>query len=152
MVSHGDQAPIAERSNWITDGPSVMIGVGWLMVLVVAVGLAVQTALFILQNGLVADRPPLSVAQTLLRIALLTFAFTLMFVRRRLLERATLAMGVVAPASSALFGFGIRSPLLAAVRLVSHLAFYALAALVAWNVLVEMRQQVMSTRTRHSRG
>jgi hypothetical protein len=146
MVSLGSQAPVIERSNWVTDEPNVVIGIGWIAVLAVAVVLTVQTALYILQNGLIADGPPLSLAQTVLRIALAAGALMLMFVRRRLIERATLAMGVVAPGSSALFGFGMRSPMLASVRVLSHFALYALAALVAWNVLMEMRRQMSASR------
>jgi hypothetical protein len=49
-------------------------------------------------------------------------AIVFLFVRRLILERAALAMCVVAAGSSALFGLGMRSPLLASVRVLSHLA------------------------------
>ena len=146
MVSRGYQAPLAERSNWITDEPSMAIAIVWTTVLVVAMVLTMQTAFYILQNGLVADRPPLSPPQTLLRIARGAGAVAFLFVRRRLVERAALLMAVVAAGSSALFGFGLRSPFLASVRLLSHLALYVLAARVAWNVLMTMRGQATASR------
>ena len=112
----------------------------------VAVLLTAQTAIYILQNGLIAVRPPLSLSQTALRIALGAGAIVFLFVRRLILERAALAMGVVAAGSSALFGFGMRSPLLASVRLLSHFALYALTAIVAWRVLMAWRRETAAPR------
>lgn len=146
MVSRGYEAVIAERSNWVTDRPNRLIGVGWCAVLVGAVLLTIQTATFILHNGLMADRPPLSMFQTWLRLVLVLGATVLLWVRRDPIERAALITGILAPGSSALFGIGLRSPLLAALRLLSHLALYALAAVVAWRVLVAMQREMAAHR------
>ena len=146
MVSRGYEAPITGKSNWITDEPNRVIGLAWLAILVVAILLTLQAAAYIAQAGLVAARPPLSPAQTALRIALGAGAGVVWVIRRHMIERVTLAMAVVAAASSALFGFGIRSPLLAAVRILSHLALYALAAVVAWRVLMLMRRESAANR------
>jgi hypothetical protein len=146
MVSRGYEAVIAERSNWVTDRPHRLIGAAWYAVLVVAVLMTIQTATFILHNGLMADRPPLSMFQTGLRVALVLGATVCLLVRRDLIERAALITGILAPGSSALFGLGLRSPLLAALRLLSHLALYALAAVVAWRVLVAMHREIAAHR------
>jgi hypothetical protein len=50
------------------------------------------------------------------------------------------------PCSSALFGFGMRSPFLASVRLLSHLALYPLTAIVAWRVLTAWRREMAAPR------
>jgi hypothetical protein len=34
MVSRGYEAPIADRSNWITVQPNAAIGISWIVVLV----------------------------------------------------------------------------------------------------------------------
>jgi hypothetical protein len=146
MVSRGYEAPIADRSNWITVQPNVAIAGGWIALLIGAVLLTAQTAIYILQNGLIAARPPLSLSQTALRIALGGGAMVFLFVRRLMLERAALAIGIVAAGSSALFGFGMRSPFLASVRLLSHLALYALTAIVAWRVLTAWRREMAAPR------
>ena len=44
MVSRGYEAPIADRSNWITVQPNVAIAAGWITVLIGAVLLTAQTA------------------------------------------------------------------------------------------------------------
>jgi hypothetical protein len=144
MVSRGYQTPVAVRSNWVTSQPNWVIGVGWVAILAVAVLLTAQSSVYILQNGLIADRPPLSLLQTTLRIALGAGAMAFLFVRRDVLERAALASAIIAAGSSALFGFGLRSPLLASLRVLSHLAMYALAAIVAWRVLMATRREMMS--------
>jgi hypothetical protein len=141
MVSRGYQAPVAERVNWITLRPSWPIALIWGAVLAVALGLTAQTAVYILLNGLVAARPSLSAAQTSLRVLLMVGALSFLAVRRDLLERAMLIVAVIAAASAALFGFGLRSPALSAVRLVSHLVLYAFAAVVAWRVLLATRRE-----------
>jgi hypothetical protein len=143
MVSRGYQTPVAVRSNWITIQPNRVIGVGWVAILLVAVLLTAQTSAYILQNGLIADRPPLSLLQTAIRIALGAGAMALWFVRRDALERTALASAIIAASSSALFGFGLRSPLLASLRLLSHLAMYALAAIVAWRVVMATRREMI---------
>ena len=141
MVSRGYQAPVAERVNWITVRPSRPIALIWVVVLVVALSLTAQATIYILQNGLVAARPPLSAAQTSLRLFLMVGALSFLALRRDLLERATLIVAVIAAASAALFGFGLRSPALSAVRLVSHLVLYAFAAVVAWRVVLATRRE-----------
>jgi len=57
------------------------------------------------------------------------------------LERVTLLMGAAAAGSSALYGLGLRSAALSAFRLLSHLAAYALAMIVAGRMIaVTLRQ------------
>jgi hypothetical protein len=146
MVSRGYQAALADRTNWITDRPNFVVGIGWLVVFIAGVLLTAQTCVYILQNGLVAARPELSISQTMLRIALGAGAMAFLFVRRRPIERTALVMAIVAAGSSTLFGFGLRSPLLAAVRVLSHLVLYALFAIVAWRVLVAMRREAATLR------
>jgi hypothetical protein len=141
MVSRGSQAALADRTNWITDRPNLAVGIGWLVVFLVAVLLTAQTIVYILQNGVVAVRPDLSAGQTVLRVALGAGATAFLFVRRRPIERTGLFMAIVAAGSSALFGFGMRSPLLAAVRVLSHLVLWVLAAIVAWQVLTAMQRE-----------
>jgi len=142
MVSRGYQAALADRTNWITDRPNVVVGIGWLVVFLAAVVLTAQTTMYILQNGLVAARPDLSAVQTMLRVALVAGATAFLFVRRRAIERTALITGIAAAGSSALFGFGLRSPFLSAVRLLSHLVLYVLAAIVACQILIAMRRDI----------
>lgn len=106
-----------------------------LIVAVLAVALvacvvgAAGTAMRILRDGLVGPRAPLSALGTGVRVAFLVSAVVLFFARRDLFERVTLICVVVATASSTLFGVGVRSPALAAVRLISHLLGYSLGAI-----------------------
>ena len=146
MVSRRYEASVAGRSNWVTVQPHWLISGGWLAVLVVALFLTVQTALSILQSGLVANRPALSLLQTAWRVALGAGAAGFLLVRRDPIERAALLIAVVAAGSSVLFGFGLRSPWLSAVRLLSHLTLYALAAIVAWRVVVTIGRELSDGR------
>src|SRR5262245_30243681 len=107
------------------------IAAAWLAVLVAAIGLALTTIGQIQEIGLTGPRPPLSAAETALRIALVLGAVAFVFLRRHPLERVTLIVGALAAGSSALFGFGMRSPLLSAFRLLSHLVLYMLATVCA---------------------
>jgi hypothetical protein len=104
---------------------------GWIVILIASAWMAVGTMLQILEVGLFGQRPPLTAFDTALRIAIVAGAVTLLFVRRDLLERVTLVTGAAAAGSSALFGFGVRSPGLSAFRLLSHLAAYTLATIAA---------------------
>jgi hypothetical protein len=103
----------------------------WVAVFGAAVILVLQTAAQIHRIGLVGARPSLSAFQTCLRIVIVVAAVVLAYLRRGLLERVTLLVGAAAAGSSALYGFGLRSPALSAFRLLSHLAAYALAAIAA---------------------
>ena len=141
MVSRGYQTSLADRTNWITDRPNLVVGIGWLVVFLVAVLLTAQTTVYILQNGLVTARPDLSAGQTMLRVALAAGATAFLFVRRRAIERSALITAIVSAGSSTLFGFGMRSSLLAAVRVLAHLVLWVLAAIVAWQVMMAMRRE-----------
>jgi hypothetical protein len=113
----------------------------WVAVLIASGVLAVDTALAIQRIGLTGTRPELSVLQTGLRIAIVVGALGLLSVCRNSLERITLLMGAAAAGSSALYGLGLRSPALSAFRLLSHLAAYALAMIVAGRMIaVTLRQ------------
>ena len=117
--------------------------VAWLVVLIAAMGLALTTAGQIQEIGLTGPRPPLSTAQTALRIVLVVGAIAFLFLRRHPLERVALVVGALAAGSSALYGFGLRSPFLSAFRLLSHLALYVLASIVAARLMwVALRQHV----------
>ena len=107
----------------------------WVCVLGVATFLAVDTAVIIERVGLTGARPPLSMFHAAVRIAIVVSAIGLMFVRLDLFERLTAITGAVAAGSSALYGFGMRSAGLSAVRLLSHLLLYGLLAIVAGRVL-----------------
>ena len=80
-----------------------------------------------MQVGLTGDRPPLPVVQTCVRIAIVIGSLLLVRVFRPALERTVLLTAAAAAGSSALFGFGLRSPALSAFRLLSHLAAFLLA-------------------------
>ena len=108
-----------------------LIRLGWVAVLVASGVLAVDAALAIWRIGLTGTRPELSVLQTGLRIAIVVGALGLLSICRTNLERVTLLTGAAAAGSSALYGLGLRSPALSAFRLLSHLAAYALAMIVA---------------------
>lgn len=113
----------------------------WGAVLIASGYLALDTALAIQRIGLTGTRPELSVLQAGLRIAIVVGALGLLSVCRNSLERVTLLMGAAAAGSSALYGFGLRSAALSAFRLLSHLAAYALAMIVAWRMIaVTLRQ------------
>jgi hypothetical protein len=103
----------------------------WAAVLGAAAFLAIDTVAAIARIGLAGARPPLPPLQTALRIAVVVGAFGLLAVVRGGLERITLLVGAAAAGSSALYGFGLRSPALSSFRLLSHLAVYVLAMAVA---------------------
>jgi TRAP-type C4-dicarboxylate transport system permease small subunit len=99
--------------------------VGWAAILIASAWLAVGTVAQMLSVGLFGQRPPLTSFDTGLRIVIVAGAVTLCCVRRDALERVTLIAGAAAAGSSALYGFGMRSPGLSAFRLLSHLVAYA---------------------------
>jgi hypothetical protein len=107
----------------------------WVAVLIASGLLAADTAFAIQRIGLTGTRPALSVLQTGFRIALVVGALGLFPAFRHRWERITLLMGAAAAGSSALYGLGLRSPALSAFRLLSHLAAYALAIIVAGRMI-----------------
>jgi len=114
---------------------SRLIALGWLAVFLASAFLTGETVATMHRFGLTGERPPLPAVQTILRILIVVAALALVPVFRGVLERCTLLMGAAAAGSSALFGFGLRSAGLSAFRLLSHLAAFALAMLVAgWRV------------------
>ena len=100
-------------------------------VFVVAGFLAADTVATIRRVGLTGTRPPLPVLQTILRVLIAFAAPALWRVFHDSLERLALLIAAAAAASTALYGFGLRSAGLSAFRLLSHLAAYALIMLVA---------------------
>jgi hypothetical protein len=109
-----------------------LIVVGLAAVAVAGAVEAASTAIWTLRSGLFATRPPLPVSQTLLRVAIVFTAGGLLLVRRDLIERITLIFAVIAAGSSALFGLGVRSPLVDALRLIFHFLAYSMA--VVWSI------------------
>ena len=104
---------------------------GWVAVFLVAAFLAGDTVTTIGRMGLIGARPPLSLPQTILRMVIVVVTLALCSVFHSILERITLGIAAAAAASSALYGFGVRSAGLSAFRLVSHLIAYALIMYVA---------------------
>jgi hypothetical protein len=96
---------------------------------------AVWTAYWSLRFGL-APRPPLSLPQTVLRFAVVTFALILLLFRSDWIERAAFLCAIVAAGSSALFGLGVRSTTLDIIRLLFHFVAYALGFAVSVRWLV----------------
>lgn len=116
----------------------------WVVVLIAATALAVETAGQILRDGFFGLRPPLSMFQTGLRFVFFVGAIGLLPVRHHTLDRAALIVGAAAAASSVLFGLGLRSAALSVFRLLSHLILYVLAAVVAARLAnVALRQTRM---------
>lgn len=123
----------------------------WVAALGAAGFLAIDTVVTIARVGLVGARPPLSVLQTVLRIAIVAVALGLLGIRRNTLERITLLTGAAAAGSSALFGFGLRSPGLLAFRLLSHLAAYSLVMVVAARMITQPDQPAPRGSTQDGR-
>lgn len=96
---------------------------------------AVWTAYWSLRFGL-APRPPLSLPQTVLRFAVVTFALILLLFRSDWIERAAFLCAIVAAGSSALFGLRVRSTTLDIIRLLFHFVAYALGFAVSVRWLV----------------
>jgi hypothetical protein len=92
----------------------------WVVVLIVATALAVETAGQILRVGFFGTRPPLSMLQTGLRVVFVVVAISLLPVTHHTLDRAALIVGAAAAGSSVLFGLGLRSAVLSAFRLLSQ--------------------------------
>ena len=139
--------PEAKRQAWETQvSDRIAINrltlLAWVAVLAASGFLAVDTVATIQRTGLVGTRPPLAGLQTGLRIAIIVVALGLLYVCRNILERVTLLMGAAAAGSSALYGFGLRSPGLSAFRLLSHLAAYVLAMIVAGRMILVVRRQL----------
>ena len=108
---------------------------GWAVVFGLALFLELATVTTIARVGLTGDRPPLPAFQTGIRVVLGVGALVFVAIRRDVWERVTGVLGAAAAGSTTLYGFGLRSPALSEFRLLSHLALYALAAIVAARVL-----------------
>ena len=118
-----------------------LVVVMWLVVLGLAVWLTIETVMTIATVGLTGDRPPLPAFQTGLRIVFGAGGLVFFAIRRDAWERVTGILGAAAAGSTTLFGFGWRSPALSAFRLLSHLALFALAAIVAGRALSRARAE-----------
>jgi hypothetical protein len=101
-----------------------------LLLLILFAALFADAVAVLRQAGLFGQRPPLTTFATGLRLVFVVGAVTLFLRWRDVLERVTLLIGATAAGSSALYGFGMRSPALSAFRLLSHLALYSLAVVV----------------------
>jgi hypothetical protein len=107
---------------------------------VCAIG-AAGTAVWTLRFGLFGPRPPLSAFDTVVRFAIVIAAVGLLVARLDLVERVTLVSTAIAAGSSALFGVGIRSPALSAVRLIFHFAAYSMAAVAIMRMLLVLTRR-----------
>ena len=108
-----------------------LIALAWAAVFLVSGFLGGDTVVTMTRVGLFGPRPPLSVFHTALRILIVVVALVLLYVFQDRLERIALLIAVAAASSTALYGIGLRSALLSAFRLVSHLAAYALIMSIA---------------------
>ena len=110
-----------------------LVAAGLALLLLFCFAGALWTAYWSLRFGL-APRPPLSAFQTLVRLAAVTAASLLWWVRRDHLERIALACAVIAAGSSALFGLGLNSVTLQVARLLFHFLAYSLGAvaIIRW--------------------
>ena len=115
-----------------------------LLLLLTCVAGALWTAYWSLRFGL-APRSPLSPLQTGARIAIVLGALILLRRRRDWLERTALLLTAIAAACSALFGFGLRSPLNDASRLLFHFLAYVLGAVVLIRWLTDGNQNRTTT-------
>lgn len=116
-----------------------LVVVMWTVVFGLAVWLTIETVTTIANVGLTGDRPPLPAFQTALRVVFGAGGLVFFAIRRDPWERVTGILGAAAAGSTTLFGFGFRSPALSAFRLLSHLALFALAAIVAARALSRVR-------------
>ena len=107
-----------------------LIALAWGAVFLISEFLAIQTITTMQRVGLVGARPPVPVLQAVIRILIAIVALALWYVFRNVLERIALLTAAAAASSTALYGFGLRSPGLSAFRLLSHLVAYALVMLV----------------------
>jgi hypothetical protein len=123
-----------------------LAALAWLAVFLVSGFLEVETVATILRVGLVGERPPLSITQTLLRILIAVVALVLLYAVHRILERIALLMAAAAAASTALYGFGVRSAGLSAFRLLSHLAVYVLIVFVAGRMSAAAWRELKAAR------
>lgn len=103
----------------------------WVAIFLACGFLAGETVATIRRVGLTGARPPLPAVHTALRVLIMVVALALVFVFRRTFERVALIAAAAAAASTALYGFGLRSAGLSAFRLLSHVAAYVLLMLVA---------------------
>jgi hypothetical protein len=108
-----------------------LTALAWVAVFLISGFLAGETIETMRHVGLFGTRPPLPMAQTILRILIIAVALGLLCVFRSALDRMTLLAAAAAAGSTALYGLGYRSAGLSAFRLLSHLAAYALAMVVA---------------------
>jgi len=123
-----------------------LIALAWVAVFLVSAFLAIETIDTIEQVGLFGARPPLSLAQTILRILIGAALLLLLRVFESALERTSLLVAAAAAGSTALYGFGLRSAGLSAFRLLSHLAAYTLFTYVAVAKVAVSRRKLKATR------
>jgi len=121
-----------------------LAALAWVAVFLIAGVLASETIETIRTVGLFGTRPPLPVVQLVLRILIIATALGLLSVFRSVLDRITLLVVAAAAGSTALYGLGYRSAGLSAFRLLSHLAAYALAMVVASRKVASARRELTS--------
>src|SRR5215469_11405590 len=118
-----------------------LVPLAWVVVFLASGFLGGDTVHTMMRVGLFGLRPPLSVAQTVLRIVIVLTALALLHALHGRLERIALLIAAAAASSSALYGIGLRAAVLSAFRLLSHLGAYALIMVVAsQKVAIAFRQ------------
>ena len=123
-----------------------LTALAWVAVFLISGFLASGTIETMRHVGLFGTRPPLPVAQTVLRILIIAIALGLLCVFRNAVDRMTLLVVAAAAGSTALYGLGYRSAGLSAFRLLSHLAAYALAMVVASRKVAAARRELILAR------
>jgi hypothetical protein len=123
-----------------------LTALAWAAVFLISAVLASETIGTMQHVGLFGTRPPLPVAQTVLRILIIAAALGLLCVFRSTLRRLTLLVVVAAAGSTAIYGIGYRSAGLSAFRLLSHVAAYALVMVVAGREVAAARRELILAR------
>jgi hypothetical protein len=123
-----------------------LTALAWIAAFLISGFLASETIETMRHVGLFGTRPPLPVAQTVLRILIVAVALGLLCVLQSALDRMTLSVVVAAAGSTALYGLGYRSAGLSAFRFLSHLAAYSLVMIVASRKVVAARRELILAR------
>jgi hypothetical protein len=123
-----------------------LTALAWVAVFLISGFLANETIETMRHVGLFGTRPPLPVAQTVLRILIIAVALGSCAFFQSALDRMTLLVVAGAAGSTAIYGLGYRSAGLSAFRLLSHLAAYALVMVVASRKVAAARRKLILAR------